>query len=230
MNPVKSEIVRTDESASTALYRAINEAQVQILTQRTPNHVKKQRPGKGGKQFTYVEHAWVTEQLNLAFGWAWNWEIVEWRVLPNEADPAEVMVLGRLTVQTQLGTVTKMQFGQKDVLRDKQSRPLSIADDLKAASSDGLKKAASLLGLALDLYSDDISRYQEPEPAWADQETLLAILETYRAMYPDNKTRDDTILAHLFARACQGDTTLSAANAAVVLEKLEQAAMNGRAQ
>jgi hypothetical protein len=153
------------DAAPVALQSAINDAQRAILTQRTPPNIIKKRPGKGGKTFSYVEHAWVTEQLNLAFGWAWDWEIVEWQVI----NDVEVMVLGRLTVTTQEGhKITKMQFGSSDIKKDSKGKVLSVADDLKAASSDGLKKAASLLGLALDLYSDDIGRYDpEPEPAAA---------------------------------------------------------------
>lgn len=209
-------------NAPIELAQAINDAQIQILTQKTPPHVIKQRPGKGGKRFSYVEHAWVTEQLNLAFGWAWDWEIVEWRLFPNDEEPRECMVLGRLTVSTPEGRpITKMQFGSSDIKRDRQKNILSAADDLKAASSDGLKKAASLLGLALDLYSADVTRYEEP---MADPETLNLIVETYRAMYPDSKRRDSEILANLVAAACDGDTALTQDNAERVLERMAHTA------
>lgn len=127
------------------------EAQQAILTQRTPSDVIKTRKGKGGKMFSYVPHGWVTNQLNAAFNWAWSWEITEWRIIP-ENEPAEVFVLGRLTVHSANGDLVKSQFGASDVKRNSQGQILSIGDDLKAASSDALKKAASLLGLALDLY------------------------------------------------------------------------------
>ena len=127
------------------------EAQQVILTQRTPPEVIKTRKGKGGKMFSYVPHGWVTNQLNAAFNWAWSWEITEWRIIP-ENEPAEVFVLGRLTVHSANGDLVKSQFGASDVKRNSQGQILSIGDDLKAASSDALKKAASLLGLALDLY------------------------------------------------------------------------------
>ena len=138
-------------------HEAVTDAQRTILTQKTPTEVIKHRKGRGGRQFAYVEHAWVTEQLNLAFNWAWSWEILEWRLVP-EDEPAEVFVLGRLTVHTPRGDIVKSQFGQSDIKRDQAGNILGIGDDLKAASSDGLKKAASLLGLALDLYRSDEDR------------------------------------------------------------------------
>lgn len=140
----------------TELMPAIDDGLRNILTQETPPEVVKKRKGKGGKVFSYVEHAWVTRQLNTAFNWGWSWEVVEWQILPSLSDALEVFVLGRLTVHTPNGDIVKMQFGTKEVNRNKQTgTPLSLGDDLKAASSDGLKKAASLLGLALDLYKSD---------------------------------------------------------------------------
>ena len=149
-------IYHTDEPTLAA----VNDAQRAVLTQRTPPEVLMTRPGKGGKEFTYVEHAWVTATLNEAFGWAWSWEIVEHQIiLDHETQkPIEVVVLGKLTIHTQRGDLVKMQFGSADVKRDRQGNPLSIGDDLKAASSDGLKKCASLLGVALDLYRSDESQ------------------------------------------------------------------------
>lgn len=134
---------------------AVNEGQRAMLTQQTPKSAILTRKGKGGKTFSYVPHAWVTEKLNEAFGWAWSWDITDWRILP-ETDPTEVFVLGKLTVHAPHGDLVKTQFGSCDVKRDKESRILSIGDDLKAASSDALKKAASLLGIALDLYKADV--------------------------------------------------------------------------
>lgn len=140
---------------STVLMPAFDDELRNILTQETPREVVKTRKGKGGKRFSYVEHAWVTSQLNTAFNWGWSWEIVEWQLLPTPTEPSEVFALGRLTVHTSNGDIVKMQFGTQAIKRDKQNNILSIGDDLKAASSDGLKKAASLLGLALDLYKSD---------------------------------------------------------------------------
>jgi hypothetical protein len=48
-----------------------------------------------------------------------------------------------------------MAFGSKEIERSKDTKAIvSLGDDLKAASTDALKKAASLLGVGLYLYSD----------------------------------------------------------------------------
>ena len=72
------------------------------------------------------------------------------RIIP-EQDPQEVVIRGRLTVHAKHGTIVKEQFGSASVKRSNGSIT-SLGDDLKAATSDALKKCASLLGLALDLY------------------------------------------------------------------------------
>lgn len=61
-------------------------------------------------------------------------------------------------------TITKEQYGSQDILKDKQGNPsVSYGDALKGAASDALKKCASLLGIALDLYANG-HKYVDPEP------------------------------------------------------------------
>jgi hypothetical protein len=135
--------------------QTLTEAQVDFLLQRTPKHEIKLRQGRGGMQFSYVEHGYVTERLNLVFGFNWDFEVVDKQILEDE-----VIVEARLTVRTPGGqTIVKTQFGGADIKRhasgSRSGRPLSIADDYKAAASDALKKCASLLGIGLDLYGRD---------------------------------------------------------------------------
>ena len=80
----------------------------------------------------------------------------------------EVIVEAKLTVRTPGGqTIVKTQFGGADIKRHasgaRSGRPLSIADDYKAAASDALKKCASLLGIGLDLYGRDRPEETEEE-------------------------------------------------------------------
>ncbi len=147
--------------------QTLNEAQVDFLLQRTPRHEIKYRQGRGGLQFAYVEHGYVTERLNMVFGFNWDFEVVDKQILEDE-----VIVEAKLTVRTPGGqTIVKTQFGGADIKRHasgtKKDRPLSIADDFKAAASDALKKCASLLGIGLDLYGRD--RPEEFEQAEAQQ-------------------------------------------------------------
>lgn len=147
------EAIVSTNGASPDVLAAVTDAQKSVLTQETPAKAILTRQGKGGKSFRYVTQAWVTRQLNLAFGWAWSFEVTAWQMFPAE-NPAEVFVQGRLTVHTPRGDLTKEQFGQSDVKRS-GGAIMSIGDDLKSAASDALKKCASLLGVALDLYEKD---------------------------------------------------------------------------
>lgn len=112
-----------------------------------PSQIK-QRQGSFGHILDYVEGHVVTSRLNDAFDGNWSFEVVRYRILK---DTDEVLVLGKVTAEG----VTKMAFGSKEIERSKDTKAIvSLGDDLKAASTDALKKAASLLGVGLYLYSD----------------------------------------------------------------------------
>ena len=110
-----------------------------------PEQVK-YRPGNFGQTLAYIEGHSVIKRLNEVFQSRWSFEIVEHQVNQNE-----VQVLGKLTCCN--GTVTKMAFGgSKVTVNSDTGEEVCIVDDLKAAATDALKKAASLLGVGLHLY------------------------------------------------------------------------------
>ncbi|HEX8600219.1 MAG TPA: Rad52/Rad22 family DNA repair protein [Chloroflexia bacterium] len=161
--PISAGQVAAGSDRHKLFMQTLSEAQVDFLLQRTPRHEIKYRQGRGGLQFAYVEHGYVTERLNMVFGFNWDFEVVDKQILEDE-----VVVEAKLTVRTPGGqTIVKTQFGGADIKRhasgNKNGRPLSIADDFKAAASDALKKCASLLGVGLDLYGRD--RPDETEQA-----------------------------------------------------------------
>ena len=49
----------------------------------------------------------------------------------------------------------KQAFGGSEVTKTREGKVVSVADDLKAASTDALKKAATLMGVALQLHGVD---------------------------------------------------------------------------
>lgn len=114
-----------------------------ILTRPFPPELIKQRQGQGGRMLSYVETSSVIARLNEGVD-AWDFTIEKYDVMEDE-----VIVLGRLVIES---AITKSAFGGSSITRDRDGRPLSIANDLKAAGSDALKKAASLLGVGLELY------------------------------------------------------------------------------
>jgi hypothetical protein len=113
----------------------------------TPQEIK-QREGRQGKVLDYVEAASVIQRLNDAFEGNWSFDLVRYEIR-EELD--EVFVLGKLTA----GEVVKTQFGSSEITRTEDGGTIvSLGDDLKAAATDALKKAATLLGVGLHLYAE----------------------------------------------------------------------------
>lgn len=128
----------------------ISKDQMLKIFQRTPNEHIYSRPAKGGGQWTFVTGVYVKKILNYVFGFLWDFEIKD---KGREGD--QVWVLGRLTIKNEQGVamIVKEQFGRADVKFKKGTEiPLDYGNDLKAASTDALKKCASELGIASDIY------------------------------------------------------------------------------
>jgi hypothetical protein len=124
-----------------------------ILTRPFPPVQLRTRRGQNGKQFSYVEAHTVVTRLNEATDYEWTFEVVKHEILADE-----VIVLGRLVIDG----VAKMAFGGSSVTRDSSGKEMSIADDLKAATSDAIKKTASLFGCGLEMYGASPSASPRP--------------------------------------------------------------------
>ncbi len=103
----------------------------------------KTRPGRNGQSINYVEAHSIVQRLNDALAGDWSF-----RVLERELLDGEVIVLGELRA----GDVVKQAFGGSEVTKTRDGKIVSLADDLKSAATDALKKAATLMGVALQLY------------------------------------------------------------------------------
>jgi len=133
----------------------LNRAQLAFLTQKTPAAFVKTRPGPGGKPLSYVEIGYVVNLLNQAFGWDWDFQILDQQI-----GRKQVWVRGELSVRIKDKMIIKSQFGGADIKFNRETgQTVSIADDLKAAASDCLKKCASLLGVAGDIYWPDLDNW-----------------------------------------------------------------------
>ena len=143
------------------------EAIKRILSQRTPPSEIRVREGRGGMKLKYTDGAYVIRTLNQALGWDWDFVADNEELLMNGDKPFEVKVRGTLTVRMNGRAITKTQFGCQpiEMLRN-GSAPVSIGDAYKGAATDAMKKCASLLGIALDLYDSDFKaeKYAEPVP------------------------------------------------------------------
>jgi recombination DNA repair RAD52 pathway protein len=135
----------------------LSKAQLTFISQKTPKQFIKSRPGPGGMSLSYVEVGYVISMLNQVFGYDWDF-----RILDQQIGKKQVWVRGELTVRVRTRTVTKGQYGGADIKFNRStSQPVSIADDLKAAASDCLKKCASMLGIAGDVYWQDLDNWNE---------------------------------------------------------------------
>lgn len=180
---------------------SLNEAQLNLMLVSTPPKYIKQRPAKGGGTWDYVTGGYVKKKLNLMFGWDWDFEIVEEKIL---IEAAEVVVKGRLTCRTNGKTIVKMQYGNKDIIfkndwsdgnKIKTNIPLSVGNDLKAAATDCLKKCAAEIGIAADIYNKE--DFQSVKVATTDElrGELESLLQQKRSVLSDEEiTAIETII------------------------------------
>lgn len=146
----------------------------EVLDEPTPKEKIKRRKGRGGLEFDYVETGYVVKKLDEVFNKAWDFEIID-----KQVGQEHIWVLGKLTVKFMdkngnIHTITKMQFGGSEVKRTKDGKVIDIADDLKAAASDSLKKCASLLGVAGDIYFQEknLNTQEEINQKWQEVEQV----------------------------------------------------------
>ena len=156
LEPAKSEIVPKDQ-----LYEIIPQyltdeliknhpgtTAALISMQKTAEINIKERKGPKGVMLRYVDTAYMTTALNWATLMDWDFEVVETR--EDTIDKKRhISVLGCLTVHTTDGKIiVKQQWGSQ-VLKV----GMEMGDALKAAASDSMKKCASMLGIAADVYA-----------------------------------------------------------------------------
>jgi len=178
-------------------------AQLEVLTAKTPEHAIKTRPGAKGRALKYVPHGYVTDTLNRAFGFDWDYklmpyfgngnvyhlETIQTGIHPKTKEPIimrYVTVYGELTIRVHnpkkmseiIATVTKPGPGSSVWYPENE-----LGDAIKAAKSDGLKVAAHELGIALDLYWDDeaeqdkYNQIQEDKRRQQEQEAIDVFAE-----------------------------------------------------
>lgn len=153
----------------------LNDKQLALILKKTPAQYVKTRPAKGGGTWDYVPGGYMKKILNLMFGWDWDFEIMEDKIMHGE-----VIVKGKLTCRSNGKEIIKMQYGNKDIAYKaekvfnedgtakmiqkygktvQETRPseipLSIGNDLKSAATDCLKKCAAEIGIAADIYNKE---------------------------------------------------------------------------
>lgn len=172
---------------------ALHEKQILHILQRTPKAHVFRRPGKGGGQWEYVTGTYVEKVLNYAFGWDWSFEVKE-----HGREGNLVWVLGKLTIHSSNGnSLIKEQFGRADVKKSKTGGDLDFGNDMKAAATDALKKCASLMGVASDIYGKEefkevkIEIEAEPDDTKPATEAQLNTMKTLEIEFKPEITRGE---------------------------------------
>jgi len=118
----------------------------QLLEQPFGPEEIKHRDGSFGQTLAYVPGHTVIERLNQAFESLWSFEVTA-----HEIHQDEVIIIGKLSAEN----IIKTQFGSSRITKARETGEIvSLADDLKSAATDALKKCATLLGVGLHLYAD----------------------------------------------------------------------------
>jgi hypothetical protein len=182
---------------ATVGFNVLETAHMNLLYKKTPGQHVHEKPGKGGGRFKYVTGAYVKSQLNRLFGFDWNFTVKQFDVKGNQC-----IVFGRLEGNIRdkdgklITTLVREQFGRADIktLKADKTKALDFGNDLKAATTDALKKCASDLGIARDVYASDEYR----ELAFYDNDDEQAIEKEKKAVkYEDKITEIDTELGDL---------------------------------
>ena len=168
-----------DKSKFTLIQSPITNKQILQIFQRTPNEHKHTRPAKGGGTWEYVTGVYIKKLLDFIFGWLWDFEVLDKGTVEVGGKIIQIWVQGRLTIRdpkTLNPMIVKTQFGGADVkyMKSNPKMPLDYANDMKAAATDALKKCASELGLASDIYGKnefrEIKEQQTPKQPTTKQQ------------------------------------------------------------
>lgn len=227
-----------------------------VITAPIPEYLIQERQGGGGKMLSYLSGSTIIDMLNSAFGYAWSWEVKEqwiqesipyFNVYSKMPDKEKVVnpatgkkgvwenqgpvahVRGVLTVHMtsstgQLLEIKKDGYGSKSIL-GKQNDQESI---FKAAGTDALKKAASLLGIGLELYrNEDEQAYFDEinyESPWTD-ETKAQFKEEldFLASYSDMYQVSDEEFADMIYKITQDSYEVTPYNITTVVDYIKNA-------
>jgi hypothetical protein len=131
------------------------------LSEPFPQSALKQRQGGQGRAFTYVEGHTVIHRLNACLPDGWSFTVKSTDLKPwgtTQRGAAQWLVLATVEL-TIPGLGTRGHVGVQVVSE-------GAGEDLfKGAVTDGLKKAATLFGVALELYGHDYEAGEVAAPA-----------------------------------------------------------------
>ena len=162
----------------------INESKTfyEKLTDKFPEKFLKRRIlNEGTKDEKIVEYIGgdkVVERLNDVVGVSnWSFTISD-RII--DVDIGQIAILGRLVVTRDGVETVREQWGSSVIETYSNGRVVCLGDNIKAATTDALKKCATLIGIGLYLYDSESMKYPDMNcisPVGKNKETAI---ESYR--------------------------------------------------
>lgn len=158
----KSLILFSQELMAPEQLKALNI----FVTKKIPKDAIQQRPGPDGKALSYLSHVWVTEQLQIAFGNAIDFNVLEWQVFNDqEGGTLSVAVRCQLKLRVIIDPALRKfpsdpMYFEREVTETgvfhKQIKKMPTAMAVASAASRGLCRCvARMFGVGLDLYKND---------------------------------------------------------------------------
>jgi len=168
------------------------EKQIAMLNETTPEKYIQKKKGRGGLLLDYVEANYIIGRLNATFQYNWDTEIID-KIIGRETK--QIAVLVRLKARFLNGQeVQKDAWGGSEIKCYKGNGEIvDLADDIKAAESDGIKKAASMLGIAWDVYAGLARQIHEEGEEKAEAEKKVDDPPAYPKNVTLTKTDGTTI-------------------------------------
>lgn len=130
---------------------------------------------RGGINLTYVTGEQVASRLNEILGvTGWSFQVVAHGYIE---DTDEEWCQGRLTVYGGVEPIIREQFGSQRRNRKRDGSHIEIGMDMKGATTDAMKKCASLIGVGLYLSHKEAPAQQRraapPPTSERPQRTLV---------------------------------------------------------
>lgn len=157
-----------------------------LVTGQVPQSAIKRHPGKGGKMFDYISHAWATRQLQTVLRQTWSLDIISVNILPDGSAGAVVKLTLNIPLDDGEGGEKLYQWSMVEYGSFEGNEKMSMANRCASAVSRGLVRACMrAFGWGLDLY-------EKAEELTADEAWEL-LVQTVRKNKGDEKQLAKTL-------------------------------------
>ena len=120
---------------------------IQILKRPFGQELIKHRQGHNGKQLDYVAVQHYVDRLNEGFDHDWSFELTRREIIGDQ-----ILVEVKLTA----AGLIKTGIGGAAITRGEDNKTVvSLADDIKMAEADAMKRACRLVGIGAELYASE---------------------------------------------------------------------------